>query len=732
MAIALTDNIRVGAQKPIEDKYFNGLFPYTSVSQAENLIAIGVRFIGLTVNINTDEYWFKNAITNGSLILKGGGSGGGFVPYTGAIQNVDLGVFQLFTPLVSGSSSASGILTLESTSNLTKGFIRFGANSAYDEAQTLLGINNLFPTASLDLPVGTTQYAPLRLSPLTGTNFPTLLTTPQEGAIEYDLNKLYFTLADTALGTLPTRQTVILDKNLDGVNIEFGTTTGTQIGTNLGEKLSFWGTTPITQPINTTAVDTLLVTTGLIASGATSYSFTTDLEANALIKTGGLGTEYLMADGTVTTGVSGGLYGGSSPSTVPVQNYPIGTVLSNKTYDDLFQNIYAPYSAPSISVLFVTPTLNYNATQFTVPASTVSVSFLWTKANNFAPNLISAVIEYERPAATPPVTWTPIPTTIIPGVGLSTTISASNPILLNPTTIPDNATVNFRVTCIDSGGTNVGTAQTAFLTYQLPTANLTLATIPALQNGKYIRPVYFFAPTTNYALTINGTITQNSVNVNIATYELERAYSNNPGTIWTSLVSGGFSSPIPTWTDTTQPNGQSYVYVRARITDPPQNTSLIDINNVSSFRIYRPVFFGAVNPTFTIGSFSPANLITSVSNGDLVQIPNGIGAGLCNYSETSADRFINSLQVTILANVGKKFCLAYPSSYGPLVFPTAGTNIIKDVGSNSNIQNNFSNNSATPITVTFPDGTTEPYIVYLYNLTVSGPTTTVYIISIIQ
>ena len=43
----------------------------------DNLTAIGVRFIGLTVNINTDEYWFKNAITNGSLILKGGGSGGG-------------------------------------------------------------------------------------------------------------------------------------------------------------------------------------------------------------------------------------------------------------------------------------------------------------------------------------------------------------------------------------------------------------------------------------------------------------------------------------------------------------------------------------------------------------------------------------------------------------------------------------------------------------------------------
>jgi hypothetical protein len=412
-----------------------------------------------------------------------------------------------------------------------------------------------------------------------------------------------------------------------------------------------------------------------------------------------------MANGTVTTGVSGGLYGGASPSTVVVQNYAIGTILSNKTYDDLFQNIYAPYSAPSISVLFVTPTLNYNATQFTVPASTVNVQFQWTKANAFAPNLISAVVEYTRVPGGGSGYIT-VPTTITPISPTSESIAPTSAIVLNATTVPDNNTVYFRVTCIDSGGTNIGTAQTIFAPYVLPTANLTLATIPALQNGKYIRPVYFFAPTTNYALTINGTITQNSVNVPIATYDLQRAYSNNPGTIWTSLTTGLFSSPIPTFTDNTQPNGQSFVYIRARITDPPQNASLININNVSSFRIYRPVFFGAVNPSFTIGSFSPTNLINSVANGDLVQIPNGIGAGLCNYSDTSADRFINLISIAIVPPAGKKFCLAYPAIYGPLVFPTAGTNVIKDIGSNSNIQNNFSTNAATPITVNLVAGWT--------------------------
>jgi hypothetical protein len=718
MAIALADNIRVGAQKPIDDKYYNGLSPYISIAQANSLIASTVRFQGLTVNIAGDEYWYKNGILNTDLILKGSSTGGAYVPYTGATQDVNLGVYGLFTPLVSGSTLASGNLTLQSTSNASKGFIYLGANSAYQESLGLLGINNPTPTAYLDLPVGTTQHAPLRLSPSTGASFPALLNTLQEGAVEYDLNKLYFTLVDPTSAVLG-RRTVILDKNLDGVNIGFGTAVGTQLGTNIGEKLAFWGTTPIAQPINTTPVDTLLVNTGLIASGATSYSFTTDLEANALIKTGGLSTEYLMADGSVTTGVSGGLYGGPSPSTVPVQNIPAGTNISTYTYDQLLGNIYAPYNAPSISVAFVTPTLNYNATQGTTPASTVSVSFTWTKAAG-TPDLTSAVIEYQRPGSSPS-TWTIVSSTTIPPLpssASSITISSSS-ILLNPTT-PDNATVFFRVTCIDGGGTNIGTAQTAFLSYQLPTANLTLATTPSLQNNKYIRPLSYLLP--SYQVAINGTITQNSVNVPISTYSLERAYSN--GGPWTNIVSGGFSPTIPTTIDTTQPVNANNVYIRATIADT-QNPGGIDINNVSSFGIYRPIFFGGVDPIYTISGplnpFNSAALITSVNNGDLVPIPDGVGGGFCNYSNTSLDRFINNILLTIAPGSPKKFCFAYPAIYGAL----SGPYVIKNNATNSYIQGNFVNNTGgAPMNVVFPDGSTIQYFVYLYINAVTGAPTT--------
>lgn len=70
MSIKLSDSIRVGQQKPLEDKYFNGLDPYTDIDQVNNLLPISVRHIGLTVNINREEYWYKDGIENSNLVLK--------------------------------------------------------------------------------------------------------------------------------------------------------------------------------------------------------------------------------------------------------------------------------------------------------------------------------------------------------------------------------------------------------------------------------------------------------------------------------------------------------------------------------------------------------------------------------------------------------------------------------------------------------------------------------------
>src|ERR1035437_6559798 len=75
MAIVLSDNIQVNAPKPVDSRYLNILVAYSSTTAANTAIVSGVRFIGLTVNINSSEYWYKNGILDGDLIIKlGGGS----------------------------------------------------------------------------------------------------------------------------------------------------------------------------------------------------------------------------------------------------------------------------------------------------------------------------------------------------------------------------------------------------------------------------------------------------------------------------------------------------------------------------------------------------------------------------------------------------------------------------------------------------------------------------------
>lgn len=70
----------------------------------------------------------------------------------------------------------------------------------------------------------------------------------------------------------------------NGKNINFTTTTGSKIGAATTQKLAFWNATPIVQPVNTTAIDTLLVNTGLRASGGTA-NFDTAITAPSILTT---------------------------------------------------------------------------------------------------------------------------------------------------------------------------------------------------------------------------------------------------------------------------------------------------------------------------------------------------------------------------------------------------------------------------------------------------------------
>ena len=73
MALELPFGIKVLNPLPVDDKYLSGGTPYTSVSAVNAAIPSSIRHIGLTVNINGTEYWYKNGVTNGDLILKTAG-----------------------------------------------------------------------------------------------------------------------------------------------------------------------------------------------------------------------------------------------------------------------------------------------------------------------------------------------------------------------------------------------------------------------------------------------------------------------------------------------------------------------------------------------------------------------------------------------------------------------------------------------------------------------------------
>ena len=187
MAINLADNIRVGQQKPIDDKYFNGLSPYTNVAQAKSLILSAVRHRGLTVNVAGVEWWWKDGILDAQLVVKTVDLSG-YVPFTGSTTNVVLGG-QLTTPQINFASSyinGNGeVINLSATGgvNPTHAFfdkgLRFYNGAAYVDIKS----DNITGNQSIQVPnaSGTLALTTDCQAPLSGTG----IVKSASGAISY-------------------------------------------------------------------------------------------------------------------------------------------------------------------------------------------------------------------------------------------------------------------------------------------------------------------------------------------------------------------------------------------------------------------------------------------------------------------------------------------------------------------------------------------------------------------
>ena len=87
----------------------------------------------------------------------------------------------------------------------------------------------------------------------------------------------------------------------------------------------------------------------------------------------------------------GGFYGGASPTTVVVENFPIGTSISGTSYDALFQNIYAPYVTPTIPTFSASFGNLLECGDYLTGIPTANFTFTVTTIANVVPNSLAIV-----------------------------------------------------------------------------------------------------------------------------------------------------------------------------------------------------------------------------------------------------------------------------------------------------------------------------------------------------
>ena len=125
----------------------------------------------------------------------------------------------------------------------------------------------------------------------------------------------------------------------DGVNLTFGTLTGTKIGTATTQKLGFFNATPIVQPTSTTDLRTALINLGFVATGGAS-----PLNLNGGVLT--VGSETIADGGNIAVGTSTGTqiatatsqklgFFGKTPAVQPT----MGAVTAGSSYTSVEQGI---------------------------------------------------------------------------------------------------------------------------------------------------------------------------------------------------------------------------------------------------------------------------------------------------------------------------------------------------------------------------------------------------------
>jgi hypothetical protein len=389
------------------------------------------------------------------------------------------------------------------------------------------------------------------------------------------------------------------------------------------------------------------------------------------------------------------------PTTIAVGGYPLGSTFTTaQNMQDMWNNLLYPYTAPTLTLVSLTPASPQPYNQTSVACT---VTFNWLKTAG-TPDLVSADIQYRRGGAGAWTSITTVTSPLSPYTGVSS-VNATASVTVN-TSGADNSSINFQCIWIDTSQTNItASSNITFSAYAAPTAALVNTTTPAkVTVSKFLRS--FTTWTDN---TISGTISRNSPNINLSQYKIQRSYDNSSWTDLTALTAiaaggGTLAANGGNVIDTTAPTNRAGYYSRAFVTDTQVPAGQV-VSSTSSFLFYQPFLFGVSSAT------TPAAVNVSL----LSNVPNSLTTntgGAINYTNTSADKAVAGL---VFNTNNDRFCFAYDNSYGAI------TTFYDTVG-NLNLYPNF---TSTTQVVTFGDGTTVTYVVFLYSLAVTPNTWTI-------
>ena len=189
--IQLSAGIVVGVNKPVDGKYG----PYPDLATAKADIGVTLRYLGLTVGIETggvvEEYWWESGTADADLVAKGGGGGGTWGSITGTLSDQ--------TDLQSALDAKEDTITATTSADYYRGDKTF---ATLDKAA--VGLSNVDNTSDADKPISSATQTAL------DSKEPTITATTS--ADYYRGDKTFATLDKTAVGLSNVDNTSDLDK----------------------------------------------------------------------------------------------------------------------------------------------------------------------------------------------------------------------------------------------------------------------------------------------------------------------------------------------------------------------------------------------------------------------------------------------------------------------------------------------------------------------------------------